>query len=648
MAQVDLNKSVSPPLAERIGFLLYRLSRSFHSRHLFAALATKYPPTTSYGEISPGSICRFRKRLIGLFNKFVDATLKVVESVYPFATERPAKIAPRSDLKDKLKDMLSKPVNSLLDLTESIYLFLLHPYRLELGNILARVVEAVRKRGFLLVIIIFGYLLAQGVFAFSPRHIVVYVLLPICVTLVAMKPIYGLMLYLILSISALQAFIWNFPATIFGVTLFLTTPILFATMLSWLIEMTKKKERIKGIYDSNNLLIVGFWGFLTLSFLFTDSNYFVPGGLSFKHLVGDYLPYANWIVLFFTIIYVVGDDKKRFFYLLYTVAGIYGYFAIKVMRWAAYFGFGTEHPVTAGLRGGQLSDNNELAACLVMALPIFYALFLCQKTKPKKAIFLLTFIVGVVAVIYTRSRGGLLGLLILSVPLFFKLMFSTTRNKVIPVILAAVLVTAGYGLFHEKIERRIESIENWREDASAQNRIVSVIVAWNMMKDSPILGQGGISDAKFKRFLPDEMVIRAGFDEDDIVVLRHPGKSYVIHNAYASLGGQYGVPALIFFIWLIFHSMGKLRRLRKQVPLNAETEWIHYVSHALELSILGYAVTALFLNNPHQGFIYVVYGLTSSLCYIALKPTRKHNFAVSLTALILFGCWLYFTVWYRA
>ncbi len=525
---------------------------------------------------------------------------------------------------------------------------LFKPHEAKQQKILPKIFNLIRKKGLILVVVAAAYIMAHNVMIMeSATSAVILVLLPMVIALVAMKPVFGISAYLFLSVTVLQFSMWGFPQSFLGMPMFLTTPILLLTLLSWLIEVIGKQERFRVIYDSNNSLMVLFWGFLLLSSLFA-----IPDYLSRGSSLGDYLVFANCCVVFFTIVYLIGDDIKKFFFMISAVAGIYGYYAYNVLRKAAYYGFGTDYSVTTNA-AGQLADNNELAACLAISVPIFYGLFLCAKTKPRKLLFLIGSLMAVGAVIYTRSRGGLLGLGVIAAPMFFKQVIYGKKKKIVPVILAAIILLAGYGVFHEKVHSRIESIANWQEDQSAKNRIVSVIAAWEMIKDSPLFGQGGLTGiygaagaaGGREPFFPDfGVLIRTGFDDDDFVLIEKPSHDFVIHNAYAALGGQYGLPGLIIFVWLIFRSMKKLRGLRKEFPLNDETAWIHYISHALEISILAYATTAMFLNNPHQIFIYVIHALTSSLCYLTQQPQKKHNVGISILGLTLFAYWLYTTV----
>lgn len=643
MSRLKLNKSAPNSLAERIGFLIYRLSHSSHSYPSFTATPKMLDIQAEPHEAKTVGLFY---RLGSPFSKLTDKFFNALESIYPFTSEYTVR-GSTMDIIAKIKNTLGKLFTPVLKLTESIYLSLFHDVRVKQQNVLPKIIEAARKKGLILFVVIMGYLLAQGVINLSPRHIVVFTLLPVGIAIICMKPKIGIIAYLFFTGAVLEKVIWNFPTSIFGVKMRFGTPILLAAMLSWVIDRVRKGEKFKGIYDSTNTLIIIYWGVLTLSFAFTCHSYLSDKPGWFYMALLNYNAFSNCLVLFFSMLFLIGDDKKEYFHMLYGIVAVYAFFAYKVIRKASYYGFGTDYTVTAGIQG-QMGDNNELAACLNMVIPLSYALFLCAKTKTKKAVFLGVFVMAITAVIYTRSRGGLIGLLVVIPLLFFKLMIFNTKNKLIPIAFATVLFFSGYGFFHEKINTRLESIGNWKEDQSARNRIISVIAGWEMMKKSPIVGFGTFINIKPIQFCPDEMEIRTGFGDDDILVLQKPDNEFVIHNAYAALGAQYGIPALILFLWLILHSIKKLRRIRKDFPHNKENDWIHYLSHAFELSIIVYAITGLFLNNPNQVFIYIIYAMTSSLCYLVRKPTKKLDVGLSFLGIILFGLWLYLTVYYQA
>ena len=258
------------------------------------------------------------------------------------------------------------------------------------------------------------------------------------------------------------------------------------------------------------------------------------------------------------------------------------------------------------------------------------------------------FFLAVIALIYTRSRGGYIVFAVVGSLLFFRVMLPRTKNKVLPIILICALGAVGFYEFRARITERVESITKWKTDASAQKRILSIVTALNMMKENPWFGIGIGAMSSFKNvfvgYCPDQVKIPTGFGDNDYIIIGKVSEEYEIHNAYMSLGGKVGIQCLVFFIMWIIFSVVKMWRLRKKIRSDPQLAWAYNVSFALEFGVIAYAINAMLINSLADGFIYILFAMTSSLYYLVLKPKNRLNPAIALGALYLFGHWLYYTL----
>ncbi|PYM29538.1 MAG: putative O-glycosylation ligase, exosortase A system-associated [Candidatus Rokuibacteriota bacterium] len=216
------------------------------------------------------------------------------------------------------------------------------------------------------------------------------------------------------------------------------------------------------------------------------------------------------------------QDRRRIRVLLLVVAGSIGYYGLKGGIWALLTG--GENLVLGAPGNTFISTNNALALALNMCLPIFFYL---AKEEPRRWLrYLLhaTFFASIVSVLFTYSRGGFLGLLVVLGVLFL------SRQNVLPVVLAALLLCLlAFGFAPQKWVNRIDTIVNYQQDGSAMGRLTAWSVAFQLATDNPITGGGFwsiINGQTYRRYLPDYAL------ED----------SPDAHSIYFGLLGEHGFP----------------------------------------------------------------------------------------------------------
>lgn len=529
---------------------------------------------------------------------------------------------------------LSAALNVFVEICEPLYWTVIKLFRPTYGTRTQKFLSFFTRNYVLLITVAVGYFLARALIIYPARHVLVFSALPVFFILAFTKPIFAMVLYLSFSLGMIHKAIWNFPK------LYMGTPLLMIAVGGWLLSIaTGKTKKVKFVQSGTHFPILTLWTLIYFQFLIGKSYLYHTIFLS------------SFFLVYFVCIHIVGDDKQKFLFLLYGLVAIYGFYAYKVIRMSAYYGFGTDYSVSAEIPG-RLSDNNELASCLTMTMPIFYALFLCARKKWVRTILMLFFLLDIVAIIYTRSRAGYIALAVTFMLTFFKLVLGA-RKKTIPAVVLLLSIVTGYGVFHKKINERIEGIKNWKEDRSAKNRILSMATGLEMFKSQPLIGIGlGRAELNFAEYCPPTVVFPTGWGDDDYITIEGAKKNLVIHNAYAQMSGETGIVGITCFILFLAVPISNMHRLRRVVPKTAENEWMFYISYALEFSIIAYMVTALSLNNSLAGLVYTIIACTTSLWHIAVGKNQASNAKLNVFTVIwilsLFIYWLYWTIWFRA
>jgi len=193
--------------------------------------------------------------------------------------------------------------------------------------------------------------------------------------------------------------------------------------------------------------------------------------------------------------------------------------------------------VNAGMPGRIYSffDNpNNFAEILVMLLPLLLALFLNSKTWRGKLASLACLGVGLIAIGYTYSRSGWLGLA-LSVFVFLALQ----NWRIVPFAIAAVIVALPF--LPETIYNRFLTIGNM-QDSSTRYRFAIYEATGTLMKDHWLKGVGLGSDVMTKTFATYPTM----FDGN------HPIHT---HNNYLQMFGELGVLGGLSYLAVVLHQL---------------------------------------------------------------------------------------------
>lgn len=180
-------------------------------------------------------------------------------------------------------------------------------------------------------------------------------------------------------------------------------------------------------------------------------------------------------------------------------------------------------------------DNpNNFAEILVMLLPLLLALFLNSKTWRGKLASVVCLGVGLLAIGYTYSRSGWLGLA-LAVFVFLALQ----NWRIVPLAIVAVIVALPF--LPETIYNRFLTIGNM-QDSSTRYRFAIYEATGNLMKDHWLKGVGLGSDVMTKTFATYPTM----FDGN------HPIHT---HNNYLQMFGELGILGGLSYLAVVFHQL---------------------------------------------------------------------------------------------
>jgi probable O-glycosylation ligase (exosortase A-associated) len=160
-----------------------------------------------------------------------------------------------------------------------------------------------------------------------------------------------------------------------------------------------------------------------------------------------------------------------------------------------------------------------------------------------------------------------------------------------PVRSSVVLVVMGLGIvafMPDTWTQRMDTIANYREDASAMQRIWAWTTLWNVAVDRPLIGAG---------FRADNAVVFGRYGNIPEFEAFFGRYTPVAHSSYFQALGEHGFVGLALYVVLgvwIWFAAGALARRTAEDPEYAP--WLPLLLRMCQVSVIGFAVGGAFLS----------------------------------------------------
>ncbi len=322
-------------------------------------------------------------------------------------------------------------------------------------------------------------------------------------------------------------------------------------------------------------------------------------------------------VIFMTFVatmFIYGKTRVRA--LLFVVAASIGFYGFKGGIFSIVHG-GAER--VQGPENSFIDGNTFLGLALNMVIPLLIALALDESRPWMRRLLYLTAGLSVIASIFTYSRGAWLGLAV-TVPLILLQLKMTPRI----IVLIAVVLSAAFAsaIFPERIFQRADTIANYEEDSSANQRLESWSVAWNVAKDRPLVGAG----FEFE-WANDGRWLEYGSEKYREFMTAANKDSAAAHSIYFQVLGQHGFVAFVIYLWLLVSVHLTLLRIRGMGRKNPEIAWIGTYATGLLIGLVGYVVSGAFLSSAYFDLAWLYFALAAVLSreIASTVPNRGHE-----------------------
>ena len=258
---------------------------------------------------------------------------------------------------------------------------------------------------------------------------------------------------------------------------------------------------------------------------------------------------------------------------------------------------------------GTFSNPNDFAALLLMGLPFC---LLVVRTRKGLSVLKIACVLGLILIplsaFRTGSRGGLVALVIMFVLYFF----SVGSVQRIPLAIAALLLAVAAVVFssNSALDRYKTIFQSgdtvYYANDTEKSAALSTLSRKELFLSSvrltvlhPFLGVGPgmfqVADAK------------------DAEERNQPAAWHQTHNTYTQISCENGLPALFFYLAALFFCLKTTRAARLAAAAHPELRSYADMAFCLRLSVIAFAVTAIFASNAYYFFFPLVAGLCAAL-----------------------------------
>jgi probable O-glycosylation ligase (exosortase A-associated) len=230
-----------------------------------------------------------------------------------------------------------------------------------------------------------------------------------------------------------------------------------------------------------------------------------------------------------------------------------------------------------------LSDNNAIAVALIMTVPLMHFLGTTVSSKWVKVGMYGAMLLSGMAILGSQSRGAFLGVVTMVAFLWLK-----GKKKVLSALVLLPVTALAIGFMPQQWTSRMDTIENYQQDSSAQGRLNAWNMAFNLANDRPLVGGG------FELYTPSTFARYAPNQED----------LHAAHSVYFQMLGEHGYVGLVLFLSLGVASWMTARRIiRKSRDCSDYTREAD-LARAIQVSLVGFAVAGAFVNIAYWDFLY--------------------------------------------
>jgi len=242
------------------------------------------------------------------------------------------------------------------------------------------------------------------------------------------------------------------------------------------------------------------------------------------------------------------------------------------------------------------ANPNDLALMLNLLLPIVVALLLHARTMVRRTILTGIAALVVAAIVLTFSRSGFITLATIVAVYLFRFV---REGRVLGVFAVCALLAMATPLLPAAYVDRIATITSVEADrtGSAQHRWSDMRAAATYVMQHPIVG--------------------AGLGQDALALNQVRGERWtMVHDVYLQYAVDLGLPGMLLFVALLLSAIRSAAGARRGAA-EAGHAGIAAIAEGVQVSLVGFAVAAVFYPAAYHFYFYYVAGLAVAAARVA-------------------------------
>jgi probable O-glycosylation ligase (exosortase A-associated) len=395
------------------------------------------------------------------------------------------------------------------------------------------------------------------------------------------SPFVSVLLWSYISFGSPQRLTWGFSDIIpFAVVVGLTG------IFGW---MLVERRRIPG--DATSWLIIAFMIVITIS------TYFAI------------VPEEAWPKWWITI--------KALFYVLLTAALLTNRVRIHALIWIMVIAvgfYGIKGGIFTLLTGGNfriygpdgtaIGDNNHIAAALVVVMPLMNYLGRQSKNEMLRTGSRIAMGLCLLSVLASYSRGSFLALIAM-----LPFLMTHAKHKFVTTLFTVVMLAFSIAFMPGQWVERIQTIQTYQQDSSAEGRLEMWRAATKMAMARPLVGVG------FKG-----PYIQSVMDQYS------PGTgARAVHSIWFENLGENGFIALLIWVALAVVGIQNCRVIIRRTRDAPALKWANDLGHMSLVALIGFYVGGSFLSLSYWDFYFTMLVILAATRRIVAAELATEN-----------------------
>lgn len=230
-----------------------------------------------------------------------------------------------------------------------------------------------------------------------------------------------------------------------------------------------------------------------------------------------------------------------------------------------------------------VEENNSFGLALVMTIPLLRFLQMQVAAGWRRHALTVAMLLCAASALGSHSRGALLAIASMTLLLWWR-----GKNRLKNGLVLGVVAASLVAFMPSQWSERMATIDNYKQDESAQGRLDAWRNAWGVALDYP-LGAG---------FQPNRQEFFNRYADGS--------QARAAHSIYFQILGNHGFVGLILYLGVFFSAYRLAGRLRKAAQAIPQAQWCEQLAGMCQVSLVGYFVGGAFLSLAYYDLAYNV------------------------------------------